>query len=345
MLIFEAVGAVSGETEFRVEGPVTVRVALDPYVSVLALVTDALGRRRAAPQAWRDRVLRSLSPRAAGAVRPITAPRYSVTPDCVTPLNPLREIPVRDQVEWLHAVSEDQMLSDLDSVFGPAPPVHWQGVLRRPRAWLDGYACAMDEAWRSVEPLWTQARPLLEREVARVGTAVMRGGLDLVLDRLHPGSRFDHQVLRIRDPEPARLSLGGRPLVLVPMLSGRQALICNLERPDVAWIAYPLPGMSDPPPGLSDLRRAPGRTGRPAHERLAAMLGPVRAQILMAVSQPLTMTEIAGRAGLAPSAITYHCERLAAAGLVVREKHGREVRVTRTGRGTDLISIFADGAG
>jgi DNA-binding transcriptional ArsR family regulator len=317
-------------TELRVDGPVDVRVALDPYVSVLALVTDALGRQRAAPQAWRERVLSSLSPRAASAVRTLTVPSYSVVPDCVTPLNPLHEVPVRDQVDWLHAASDDKLLEDLDAAFGAAPPPHWQGAMRRPRAWLDAYASAIDETWQSVEPLWARARPLLEQELARVGTAVVRGGLDLVLDRLHPASRFENQVLSIRDPEPARLSLGGRPLVLVPMLSGRQDLICNLELPDVAWIGYPLPGMG-----------RPAAVRNSAHAQLGTVLGTVRAQIVVVADRPMTMSEIAARICLAPSAVTYHCDRLAAAGLVARDRHGREIRVSRTNRGDELIALFA----
>ncbi|MBO0771558.1 MAG: hypothetical protein J2P35_08875, partial [Actinobacteria bacterium] len=189
-------------TELSVDHLGAVRVALDPYISVLALVTDALGRRRGAPPAWRRRVLASLSPGSARALLPITSPRYSVTPDCVTPLNPASEISVGEQVEWLHAISDDELLNDIHTVFGPTPPPHWRNALRRPRAWLDAYAGAMGEAWRSIEPLWAQAHPLLEREVERVGAAVMRGGLDLVLDRLHPASRFGNGVLAIVDPEP-----------------------------------------------------------------------------------------------------------------------------------------------
>jgi DNA-binding transcriptional ArsR family regulator len=256
-------------------------------------------------------------------------------PDCVTPQNPVREVPVLDQVEWLHAVPDEELLGNLDAVFGGQPPRHWQAVLRRPGAWLDAYASAIGEAWQCVEPLWTQAQPLLEREVARVGTAVMRGSLGLILDELHPASEFDSDVLRIRDPEPARLSLGGRPLVLVPMLSGRQALICNLEGADVAWIGYPLPGMQAAPDPLST-------SGQPANALLESVLGPARARVLLAVDKPLAMSELARRLYLAPSAVTYHCERLAAAGLIVRERHGREVRVSRSDRAGDLISVFAD---
>lgn len=321
-------------TEFRVDSPGEVRVALDPYTSVLALVTDAVGRRRAAPENWRSRILSSLSPRAAGAVRPITMPRYSVTPDCVTPLNPVREVPIGDQVEWLHAISEDDLLSDLHSVFGQAPPSHWQAVLRRPRAWLGAYATAIEETWHAVKPLWEDARPLLEREVMRIGTAVVRDSLGLVLDRLHPASRFEDQVLSIRDPEPARRSLGRRPLVLVPMVSGQQALICNLDRADVAWIGYPLPG-------VNELPHPRGPLGQSADALLESVLGPVRAQVLVSVSRPLTMSELAKRACLVPSALTYHCERLIAAGLVRRERYGREVWISRTSRGSDLISLFA----
>jgi hypothetical protein len=233
-------------TELRVGSLSNVRVALDPYISVLALTTDALGRQRGAAGEWRSLILSALSPGGARAVLPIVTPRYSVSPDCVTPQNPALEIPVRDQVAWLHSIPEDELLGDFGAAFDETP-AHWQGALRRPRAWLHAYATAIDEAWRSVEPLWKWAQPLLEDEVRRVGAAAVRGGLDLILDGLHPASQFDHDVLRIRDPEPAGFDLQGRQLVLVPMLSGKQALICNLERPDAVWIAYPLPGVTELP--------------------------------------------------------------------------------------------------
>jgi hypothetical protein len=318
-------------TELRLDSVGEVRVALDPYISVLALVTDALGRPRGAPEKWRRLVRSSLSPASGRAVLPITAPCYSVTPDCVTPKNPAREVSVRDQVEWLHAISVDELLGDFRSVFGE-PPLHWQSVLRQPLAWLRSYADAMAEVWPCVQPLWARAKPLLEHEVRRVGIAAMRGGLDLILDRLHPASQFDNDVLKIRDPEPGRFDLQARQLVLVPMLSGKQALICNLERSDAVWIAYPLPGVSQLFGDSSDARRA----GSP----LESVLGPVRAQILLAVERPKTMTELVGLARLAPSAITYHCERMAAARLVWREKRGREVWVSRTSRGDALIDLF-----
>jgi hypothetical protein len=104
-------------TELRVGSLSNVRVALDPCVSVLALTTDALGRQRGAAGEWRSLILSALSPGRARAVLPIVTPRYSVTPDCVTPQNPALKIPVPDQVAWLHSIPEDELLGDFGAAF------------------------------------------------------------------------------------------------------------------------------------------------------------------------------------------------------------------------------------
>jgi DNA-binding MarR family transcriptional regulator len=69
----------------------------------------------------------------------------------------------------------------------------------------------------------------------------------------------------------------------------------------------------------------------------------MRARVLLAAERPLTMSDLARRASIAPSAVTYHCDRLAAAGLVRRQKQGREAWVSQTRRGAELVSLFAAG--
>jgi len=312
----------------------TVRVSLDPYLSVLALTTDALGgRRRGTPESWRRRIRSAVSPAHARAVWPLVAPGHSVTPDCVSPFDPLRETSVSEQVERLCDLSPDDLLADLDGVFGDDLPAHWRAVARQPRQWLRAYAGATSEVWSAMQPVWRAARPFLDREVTRVGTATVRGRMDGVLDGIHPGSRFEDGVLKIRDPEPARFELGGRPLVLVPMVSGGDALICSLDRPDVVWLGYPVPGAG---------RLFDGAPPAAGGDSLELLLGPVRAQVLAAVKTPITMGVLATMTRLTPSAITYHCERLGAAGLVRRERQGREVRVTLTPRGAQLTELFEE---
>lgn len=313
----------------------TVRVSLDPYLSVLALTTDALGgRRRGAPESWRRQIRSAVSPAHVQAVWPLVAPGHSVTPDCVSPLNPVLETSVDEQVERLRDLSPDDLLADLDVVFGDGPPAHWRAVARHPRQWLHAYAGAASEVWSAMRPVWREARPLLDREVARVGAAAVRGRLDVVLGGIHPSGRFEDGVLKIRDPEPARFDLAGRPLVLVPMVSGGDALICSLDRPDAVWLGYPVPGAG---------RLFRGAVPEPPRDNgLELLLGPVRAQVLAAVTTPITMGELATLTRLTPSAITYHCERLSAAGLVRRERQGREVRVTLTPRAERLIELFGE---
>ncbi len=308
---------------------VSVRVSLNPYLSVLALATDALGgRRRGAPESWRRRIRAAVSPAHAHAIWPLVAPGHSVTPDCVSPLDPILETPAEEQIERLRDLSADDLLEDLDRAFGDRPPPHWAAVARRPRQWLCAYAGAMSEVWAAMRPVWHDARPLLDREVARVGSAAVRGGLGTVLGGIHPSGRFEDGVLRLRDPEPARFALAGRPLVLVPMISGGDALICSLDRPDTVWLGYPVPGAVRVFDGV------------PPGDSLGLLLGPVRARLLSVLTRPSTMGELASLTRLAPSAVTYHCERLAAAGLVLRERRGREVRVTLTPRAEQLTELF-----
>jgi hypothetical protein len=310
----------------------TVRVSLDPYLSVLALTTDALGgRRRGAPESWRRHIRAAVSPAHAQAVWPLVAPGHSVTPDCVSPLNPVLETSVDEQIERLRDLSPDDLLADLDRVFGAAPPPHWRAVARRPRQSLRAYAGATSQVWTAMRPAWRDARPLLDREVARVGAAAVRGRLDVVLGGIHPSGRFEDGVLKIRDPEPARFDLAGRPLVLVPMVSGGDALICCLDRPDAVWLGYPVPGAG---------RLFHGAPPSAAGGELDLLLGPVRAQLLSALTRPITMGELAALTSLTPSAITYHCERLGAAGLIRRERNGREVWVTLTPRAEQLTELF-----
>jgi DNA-binding transcriptional ArsR family regulator len=311
----------------------TIRVSLDPYLSVLALTTDALGgRRRGAPESLRRHIRSAVSPAYAQAVWPLVAPGHSVMPDCVSPLNPVLETSVDEQIERLRDLSPDDLLADLEGVFGSAPPPHWRAVARQPRQWLRAYAGATSQVWTAMRPAWRDARPLLDREVARVGAAAVRGRLDAVLGGIHPNGRFEDGILKIRDPEPARFELGDRPLVLVPMMSGSDALICSLDRPDAVWLGYPLPGAGRLFDGVS--------SGGERTNGLELLLGPVRAQLLGAVTRPITMGELAALTRLTPSAITYHCERLAAAGLVRRERNGREVRVTLTPRAEQLTELF-----
>jgi DNA-binding MarR family transcriptional regulator len=113
------------------------------------------------------------------------------------------------------------------------------------------------------------------------------------------------------------------------MIAGRDELLLGFERPDICYIGYPL---RQPSPGQQAT----------IDGTLATVLGPVRAAILRALRQPLTVNALAAAAQCAPTTATYHLHQLAAAGLITREKSGLSVRVSRTARGHELVDLLSD---
>jgi len=70
-------------------------------------------------------------------------------------------------------------------------------------------------------------------------------------------------------------------------------------------------------------------------------LGPHRTQILRALDRPANMRGLTAALNYTASALTYQCNRLVQAGLIQRERRGREVMVSRTERGAALLDLLA----
>jgi DNA-binding MarR family transcriptional regulator len=54
----------------------------------------------------------------------------------------------------------------------------------------------------------------------------------------------------------------------------------------------------------------------------------------------MTVGELARLLGVVPSAASHHVDVLEAAGLVARRRAGREVVVSRSARGAELLTLF-----
>jgi DNA-binding MarR family transcriptional regulator len=67
------------------------------------------------------------------------------------------------------------------------------------------------------------------------------------------------------------------------------------------------------------------------------VIGQARAALLVELTTPSTTTSLARRTGLTPSGVSAHLSRLAAAGLVTRQRSGRLVFYVRTRRGDVLL--------
>jgi DNA-binding transcriptional ArsR family regulator len=310
---------------------VRVSVASAPMPSLVSLVVDALGgpSQGIAPD-WIRAIRRALPTGAAQAVMPMFDRTQAMLPTCLTPLG-IDGSPVSEQLAQVADVTPDMLSEGIEMLAPGEPPAPWRGALHRPRQWLGLYGKVLAAAWQAYAPIWQQSTALRTRETERVGAAAVTGGLDVLFSGLSTRARYSGHTLHLCDRHPYRVELRDRPVVLVPLVSGSAASVFNLDEPDRVWLGYPVPGLKRF--GAESLPSAP--------DSLSLLLGPIRAAILRALDRPNSMGGLAGHLDAGPSTATYHCIQLAAAGLVVRERAGREVRIQRTPRGDALVDLLS----
>jgi DNA-binding transcriptional ArsR family regulator len=317
--------------ELRVGAPDSpaVSVVLAPQQSVLALLRQAAsGQSLGAPPGLLAAVRTALRPQARFAARSFAERSCRMIPESCTPIPTLADASVADQAARLRDMPAAALTGELQAAGGGHSLPHWQAAADQPRRWLNSMADASLDTWAAAEPRWRAAGPLLDREMRRVGTAAVRGGMAALLNSLHPRIRYHDGTLTLAFSWDLCATLGQRRLALLPMIAGRDALLFNFEHPDVCYIGYPVP---------QPCRGAQAT----ADGALATILGPVRAAMLQALRQPLTVSNLAAAVPCAPTTATYHLHQLAAAGLISREKCGPSVRVSRTARGDDLVDLLS----
>jgi DNA-binding transcriptional ArsR family regulator len=316
-------------------GALAISVALTPQQSVVTLLLQAAsGQSWGAPAGLLSAVRDGLRPQARFAARSFAARGWTTIPDSCIPISPLADASVADQAARLRDLPAAVLTGDLQAAGGYLRLPNWRAAADQPRRWLNSMADASLDIWAVAEPRWRAAGPLLDREIRRVGTAAVRGGMTALLNSLHPGLSYDDGMFAYTAPCDPRFTLGSlgpvgrRRLALLPMIAGRNALLFSFEDPDVCWIGYPV---RQPRPGAHAT----------ADGALATILGPVRAAILQALLQPQIVSDLAAAVHCAPTTATYHLHQLAKAGLIAREKSGPSVWVSRTARGDELVDLLS----
>ncbi len=314
---------------------IPVSVAVSPHISLVSVLVEVVGGYdRGLPAGWRRQIAAAIPEQAVRAVSPLTRRGTSVQPDFIVPISPAKDASAASQAEMLRDMPESSVLKGLEEVFGDRLPGHWRQAAEQPRRWVTALADAFSAARLATEKLWTKARPLLDREIERIGVAAVRGGTDAALALLRPHFRFNNGSLLLPDAEPAHYRTRGRKIILVPMIAGSRSVVSSFDDEEAIWIGYPLPGLdgllengrSEPPPGVDGLELVVG-----AH----------RAKMLRHLRKPARMGEIATLLSCAASTATYHCEQLVSAGLIQRHREGQVVLVVRTPRGDALVDLLS----
>jgi hypothetical protein len=248
--------------------------------------------------------------------------------DAFMPILPYSDVSVGEQIERMHDAPDELLLDDLRRIYGSALPRAWRPAAEHPRMWFDSLALATGHTFDAVAASWHAAAPAIDREIQRVGTALVRGGHDVLLNSLHPRLHYARGMLNFDIRLRRMVGLGGRRLVLVPMIGDSHAMLAGFELPGVAYIGYHVPGHT--------VSRRGGNG-----DALALLLGPLRARALRLLARPMSAGALASALDCAANTATYHCNHLEAARLVVRERRGQSVWISRTSRGHELVDLMA----
>ncbi|WP_189307385.1 MarR family transcriptional regulator [Streptomyces albospinus] len=313
---------------------IPVAIAFLPGASVLSLLADVLGIPQGVPVTQR-RLLRKACPDyVLDVMGPITSAGSLHIPDVLAVAGDLKGDGMRDEIRGIADTPPDFLLAELERTFGGEVPPAWRKAVDNPADFVTAYAGLASAVWDAVAPVWRRAKPLLEREVGRVGVASVTGTMGDFLANLSPRIDFADGNVLLPDSATGREGTAIRKLTLMPLVSGTRACVLHTDGDGHVHLGYPIAG-------LAPLLQGEAARAETAADALAMMLGELRADILRTGNQPVSMGKLADLLHCTAGTVTYHCRQLEQAGLLSRERRGREVRILRTLRGDALVDALS----
>jgi DNA-binding transcriptional ArsR family regulator len=316
------------ELDLDVEDLVGMRFAVSPLMeTVMSLRIPLLPTYFVLQMPWWHRVHKDLADLDMRPLTSLVGVRRWV-PDFLTPRP---EVPVPDfeaELELVRRTPPDKVVADI-TVAHSGRPVPAVLRLDQPARLRDQIADLLREYWGiALAPYWTRMRGVLEADMLYRARQFTRGGARLLFADLHPAVRWQAGVLRLDVAGiDYRVDVTGRGLCLMPCLFVRGAA------PPIS--ADEPPALAYPARGIATLWESEPPTGGDA---LIALIGRRKAALLGCLDRPASTTDLAGRLGVTPGAVSQHLAVLYDAGLVTRARVGRIVLYARSDLGTRLIS-------
>ena len=252
------------------------------------------------------------------------------TPDFVSPPpnSPLDEF--EDQLAVVVATPPEQARAEVQRSYRRKPPLPavLEPFVEDPAAGVAAVAELLRAYWdRALAPHWPRVRALLEGDVLHRAREMADGGAERLFADVDPTVSWADGVLSIDKPAQQSVDLEDRGLLFVPSV---------FTWPDVVLVTDPKwqPTIVYPARGVGTL----WETGRPAApDALGALLGKVRAGVLMALDRPRSTTDLARALGVSAGGVSQHLSVLREAGLVHGHRVGRMVLYLRSPTGDGLV--------
>lgn len=224
-------------------GPLRIQLCLSPLCSTIASLLETSERAwwTGPPDGWRRIVARVGRPELAADLACYT--RYPALPrflaSRLTDPAPI----FADQVEEIRRTPPEQVRRDLDDTFGERLPDAFEEFLTRPDAALDR-ACDALLAYHDavIRPRWAEMRPVLTREMLRLAYSLATCGAEAALSSVHRHLAFDGEAVRVGPAGGERSPLGGRLLMLTPLICAPDGIIADIHDERVVKIGYAAPG-------------------------------------------------------------------------------------------------------
>lgn len=255
-------------------------------------------------------------------------------PDFLTS-TPSGDMTPEEELARLREVPDERLRLDLQKRVVRSTGAQQQelrDLLAHPRQARAAIADAWWQTWEELlAPVWPQLLRLLRADIAVRARRSSDAGLAHMAAGLHSTVTWGDEVVRVQMRRHEEVvDCGGTGLVLVPsvMMPTRGCAVLT-EPPAQPTIFYPAHGVSE----------TWYRDGADALEALGALLGHVRARLVLELQQPLTTSECARLADVAVSTASHHLTVLRDAGLVDSRREGVRVLHTRTPLGEALAGV------